>query len=263
MNETITCRVVLATSGKNTDRSNDGRILSRDLLKKRNLLLTLLVSVAVLYSSYYPLIVCLGLRNRAFGNIPQSVGPPWASIRSGYSIDVHQLEALRHEWYFKQSLARVRTLSMVDFPGPSDQSVLHVSQLVARLGNMSFENWWISRIPKESLRLEIQRLVKSYPLQVRHIPEALSIFTLTSDNDRQCEVRRTFVPAAQRNTTRLNSSLDRHLRFWHGRRLIPWQHCPTSPVLDWIRLPILLPSSLPRASCIRRNQKLWFCISLN
>jgi hypothetical protein len=43
-------------------------------------------------------------------------------------------------------------------------------------------------IPKESLRLEIQRLVKSYPLQVRHIPEALSIFTLTSDNDRQCEV---------------------------------------------------------------------------
>lgn len=43
-------------------------------------------------------------------------------------------------------------------------------------------------IPKESLRLEIQRLVKSYPLQVRHVPEALSIFTLTSDNDRQCEV---------------------------------------------------------------------------
>jgi hypothetical protein len=36
--------------------------------------------------------------------------------------------------------------------------------------------------------MEIQRLVKSYPLQVRHIPEALSIFTLTSDNDRQCEV---------------------------------------------------------------------------
>ncbi len=46
----------------------------------------------------------------------------------------------------------------------------------------------IFSIPKESLRMEIQRLVRSYPLQVRHIPEALNIFTLTSDNDRQCEV---------------------------------------------------------------------------
>jgi len=44
------------------------------------------------------------------------------------------------------------------------------------------------RIPKEPLRNEIQRLVKSYPLQVRHIPDALSIFTVTADNDRQCEV---------------------------------------------------------------------------
>ncbi len=34
----------LATSAKNTERSHDIRILSRDLLKKRNLLLTLLVS---------------------------------------------------------------------------------------------------------------------------------------------------------------------------------------------------------------------------
>jgi len=33
----------LATSAKNTERSFDARILSRDLLKKRNLLLTLLV----------------------------------------------------------------------------------------------------------------------------------------------------------------------------------------------------------------------------
>ncbi len=46
------------------------------------------------------------------------------------------------------------------------------------------------RIPKESFRNEIQRLVKSYPLQVRHIPDALSIFTATSDNDRQCEVNK-------------------------------------------------------------------------
>jgi hypothetical protein len=45
-------------------------------------------------------------------------------------------------------------------------------------------------IPKESLRNEIQRLVRSSPLQVRHIPEALSIFTVTSDNDRQCEVNK-------------------------------------------------------------------------
>jgi hypothetical protein len=49
------------------------------------------------------------------------------------------------------------------------------------------------RIPKESLRMEIQRLVKSYPLQVRHIPEALCIFTVTSDNDRQCEVNRRLI----------------------------------------------------------------------
>jgi hypothetical protein len=45
-------------------------------------------------------------------------------------------------------------------------------------------------IPKESLLNEIQRLVRSSPLQVRHIPEALSIFTVTSDNDRQCEVNK-------------------------------------------------------------------------
>ena len=56
----------------------------------------------------------------------------------------------------------------------------------------------LNRIPKESLRLEIQRLVKSNPLQVRHIPEALSIFTLNSDNDRQCEVNENLL---------LNSSL--------------------------------------------------------
>ena len=30
-------------------------------------------------------------------------------------------------------------------------------------------------------------------MQVRHIPEALSIFTLTSENDRQCEVRKLFL----------------------------------------------------------------------
>jgi hypothetical protein len=39
----LICAVLLA-SGKNTDKSNDARILSRDLLKKRNLLLALLVS---------------------------------------------------------------------------------------------------------------------------------------------------------------------------------------------------------------------------
>ena len=37
----------LATSAKHTERSNDARILSRDLLKKRNLLLTLLVSCII------------------------------------------------------------------------------------------------------------------------------------------------------------------------------------------------------------------------
>jgi len=47
------------------------------------------------------------------------------------------------------------------------------------------------RIPKESLRNEIQRLVQAYPLLVRHIPDALNIFTVISDNnDRQCEVKR-------------------------------------------------------------------------
>jgi hypothetical protein len=36
---------LLAASGKNTEKSNQIRALSRDLLKKRNLLLTLLVSL--------------------------------------------------------------------------------------------------------------------------------------------------------------------------------------------------------------------------
>ncbi len=36
---------LLAASGKNTEKSNQIRVLSRDLLKKRNLLLTLLVNL--------------------------------------------------------------------------------------------------------------------------------------------------------------------------------------------------------------------------
>ena len=94
-------RLSLATSGKNTDRSNDGRILSRDLLKKRNLLLTLLVSDSMRYQSGHLYIICLGLRNRAFGNLSQSLGTSRTSVRSRYSIDVHQLEAVRHEWHFQ------------------------------------------------------------------------------------------------------------------------------------------------------------------
>ena len=45
------------------------------------------------------------------------------------------------------------------------------------------------RVHKESLRTEIQRLVKSNPCQVRHIPDALAIFTTAPDESRLCEVR--------------------------------------------------------------------------
>lgn len=48
--------------------------------------------------------------------------------------------------------------------------------------------FFFCRTPKDSVRNEIQRLVKSFPLQVRHIPDALSIFTAAGDHDRQCEV---------------------------------------------------------------------------
>jgi hypothetical protein len=42
----------VATSTKNTDKSNDVRVLSRDLLKKRNLLLTLLVSLVKILNKF-------------------------------------------------------------------------------------------------------------------------------------------------------------------------------------------------------------------
>lgn len=60
----------LAGSGKNTLKSNDGRILARDLLKKRDLLLILLVSKTNMCSDCSEEEKrCLGLRNSTFGNL--------------------------------------------------------------------------------------------------------------------------------------------------------------------------------------------------
>ncbi|CAF0765748.1 unnamed protein product [Adineta ricciae] len=139
-----------ATSAKNTERSNDARILSRDLLKKRNLLLTLLAyEIERLETFHNP----LGRPELQFDQDTQSTYTNWKLYdMNGISNKAWQ-EYGRLAWFISPDLA----ISLY------------------------------YTIPKESLRLEIQRLVKSYPLQVRHIPEALSIFTLTSDNDRQCE----------------------------------------------------------------------------
>ncbi|CAF4667555.1 unnamed protein product [Rotaria socialis] len=138
------------TSAKNTDKSNDARILSRDLLKKRNLLLTLLAyEIERLETFHNP----LGRPELQFDQDTQSTYTNWKLYdMNGISNKAWQ-EYGRLAWLISPDLA--------------------VSLYYT--------------IPKESLRLEIQRLVKSCPLQVRHIPEALIIFTQTSDNDRQCE----------------------------------------------------------------------------
>ncbi|CAF3028596.1 unnamed protein product [Rotaria sp. Silwood2] len=138
------------TSAKNTDKSNDVRILSRDLLKKRNLLLTLLAyEIERLETFHNP----LGRTELQFDQDTQSTYTNWKLYDMNGITNKAWQEYGRLAWFISPDLA----ISLY------------------------------FTIPKESLRLEIQRLVKSYPLQVRHIPEALSIFTLTSDNDRQCE----------------------------------------------------------------------------
>ncbi|CAF1456162.1 unnamed protein product, partial [Adineta steineri] len=139
-----------ATSAKNTEKSTDARILSRDLLKKRNLLLTLIAyEIERLETFHNP----LGRPELQFDQDTQSTYTNWKLYDlNGISNKAWQ-EYGRLAWFISPDLA----ISLY------------------------------YTIPKESLRLEIQRLVRSYPLQVRHIPEALSIFTLTSDNDRQCE----------------------------------------------------------------------------
>jgi hypothetical protein len=88
------------------------------------------------------------------------------------------------------------------------------------------------RIPKEPLRNEIQRLVKSYPLQVRHIPDALSIFTVTADNDRQCEVNPK-IKFEKKKKKRIYYF--RHLIFLHGLQLIPLLHFLILQVHDLIK----------------------------
>ncbi|CAF3557038.1 unnamed protein product [Rotaria sp. Silwood1] len=138
------------TSAKNTEKSNDARVLSRDLLKKRNLLLTLLAyEIERLETFHNP----LGRPELQFNQDTQSTYTNWKLYDMNGITNKAWQEYGRLAWLISPDLA----------------TSLYYT------------------IPKESLRLEIQRLIKSYPLQVRHIPEALSIFTLTSDNDRQCE----------------------------------------------------------------------------
>ncbi|CAF1047050.1 unnamed protein product [Rotaria sordida] len=138
------------TSAKNTDRSNDAQILSRDLLKKRNLLLTLLAyEIERLETFHNP----LGRPELQFDQDTQTTYTNWKLYDMNGITNKAWQEYGRLAWFISPDLA----ISLY------------------------------YTVPKESLRLEIQRLVRSYPLQVRHIPEALSIFTLTSDNDRQCE----------------------------------------------------------------------------
>ncbi|CAF4219354.1 unnamed protein product [Rotaria socialis] len=137
-------------SAKHTEKSHDGRILSRDLLKKRNLLLTLLASeIERLETFHNPL------------------------GRADLQID-HNTQSTYTNW------------KVYDMNGISNKAWREYGR-VAWLISPDLAITLYYTIPKESLRNEIQYLVKSYPLLVRHIPEALCIFTATAENDRQCE----------------------------------------------------------------------------
>ncbi|CAF1029135.1 unnamed protein product [Rotaria sordida] len=139
-----------AGSAKNTDKTHGTRILSRDLLKKRNLLLVLLAyEIEHLEVFHNP----LGLADLQIDQNTQSTYRNWKLYDMKGFANKAWREYGRLAWSISPDLA--------------------ISLYYA--------------IPKDSLRNEIQQLVKSNPLQVRHIPEALNIFTVTSDNDRQCE----------------------------------------------------------------------------
>ncbi|CAF4139791.1 unnamed protein product [Rotaria sp. Silwood2] len=139
-----------AGSAKHTDKTQGTRILSRDLLKKRNLLLALLAyEIERLETFHNPL-------GRADLQIDQNTQSTYRNWKL-YDMNAFSNKAWREYGRLAWSIS----------------SDLAISFYYA--------------IPKDSLRNEIQQLVKSNPLQVRHIPEALSIFTVTSDNDRQCE----------------------------------------------------------------------------
>ncbi|CAF3629224.1 unnamed protein product, partial [Didymodactylos carnosus] len=139
-----------AASGKQTERSNDVRALSKDLLKKRNLLLTLLAyEIERLETFHNP----LGRTELQFEPEILSTYTNWKLYdMNGFTTKAWQ-DYARLAWLISPDLAITMYYSL----------------------------------PKESLRQEIMRLVKTYPVQVRHIPEALHIFTLTSDNDKLCE----------------------------------------------------------------------------
>ncbi|CAF0893475.1 unnamed protein product [Adineta steineri] len=140
-----------STSTKNTDKINDAGVLSRDLLKKRNLLLTLLAyEIERLETFHNP----LGRPDLQFDTDTQSTYTNWKLYDMNGTSNKAWREYGRLAWLISPDLA--------------------ISLYYA--------------IPKEPLRTEIQRLVKSYPLQVRHLPEALNIFTVISDNNiRHCE----------------------------------------------------------------------------
>ncbi|CAF4922492.1 unnamed protein product, partial [Rotaria sp. Silwood1] len=139
-----------AGSAKYTDKTQGTRLLSRDLLKKRNLLLTLLAyEIERLETFHNPL-------GRADLQIDQN-------IQSTY-----------------------RNWKLYDMNGFSNKTWREYGRLAWSISTDLAISFYYA-IPKDSLRSEIQQLVKSNPLQVRHIPDALSIFTVTSENDRQCE----------------------------------------------------------------------------
>ncbi|UJR22456.1 hypothetical protein I4U23_025514 [Adineta vaga] len=138
-------------STKNKDKGNDMRTLSRDLLRKRNLLLTLLAcEIERLETFHNP----LSRSNLQFNQDTQSTYTNW---------------------------------KLYDMNGTSNKAWKEYGRLAWIISpDLAISLYYI--IPKDSLRTEVQRLVKAFPLQVRHIPEALNLFTTNVDkNDRHCE----------------------------------------------------------------------------
>lgn len=124
--------ISLAASAKTTERSLDARVLSRDLLKKRNLLLTLLV-IAIMFNIITEPICLLGIRNRTLRDFSQSTRSCRTSIRSGYTSHLRELETIRYESNHQQSLARVWPSSLVHFTRFSRLSLLYVCHLIFSL----------------------------------------------------------------------------------------------------------------------------------
>ncbi|CAF0823433.1 unnamed protein product [Adineta ricciae] len=141
----------ITRSAKNTEKSNDARTLSKDLLKKRNLLLILLA--------------CEIERLETFHN---------PLFRSNLQFD-QERQSTYTNW------------KVYDMNGTSNKAWREYGRLAWLISpDLAISLYYT--IPKASLRTEIQQLVKAFPFQVRHIPEALNLFTSTSNqNDRHCQ----------------------------------------------------------------------------